>query len=259
MARQKALANSDQNKIRQNALIQHLRYGMEVGHFIIGECPTGYTFAIVNGQELTNSGYFWSEELYKYVSINGQELTQCKWNISLPQNLKKFITSLSISCIVYIVYLAKEIHNRCFKITFKDLEGSGFNKDYTFNIHLKILKCYKGKAILYFEKFFFNNITADEEKIVKGDIKWENIMRQCGLDQVINQRVWKIFIFDAIIFHHLNRSFNGSNFNFSKVVDITRTFIFMNQTNKKIIEKDEITKLFEKVYTCFSTMSSVRQ
>ena len=256
MARQKALANSDQNKIRQNALIQHLRYGMEVGHFIIGECPTGYTFAIVNGQELTNSGYFWSEELYKYVSINGQELTQCKWNISLPQNLKKFITSSGISC---IVYLAKEIHNCCFGITFKDLEGSDFNKDYTFNVHLKILLCYKGKAILFFGKSFFDDITADEEKVVKGDIKWENIMRQCGLDQVINQRVWKIFIFDAIIFHHLCVSFNcfhhrwltNVNLNLNDVVDITKTFVFMNQTNKKIIEENEITKSFEKVYDFF--------
>ena len=265
MARQKALANSDQNKKIINNIVQHFRdskYNLLASDCVTGENPTGYTFAIVNGRELTDSGCFWSEELDRQVSINGQELTQCKWNISLQQNLKKFITSSSISC---IVYLPKETYNRCFEITFKDLVSSVFDKDYTINVHLKILLCYKGKAILFFENHLFNNITADEEKVVKSDIKWENIMRQCGLDQVINQRVWKIFILDAIIFHHLSASFNEfqhpwlANLNLNDVVDITRTFIFMNQTNKKIIEKDEITKLFEKVYTCFSTMSSVRQ
>lgn len=267
---QKALANSDP----KNDFSQYYR-DLLYGSWMASGCITGdglteYTFVIVNGQELTDSGYFWSDKLNRYGSngyINGQELTQCKWNISLPQNLKKFITSSGISC---IVYLAKEIHNRCFGITFKDLEGSDFNKDYTFNVHLKILQCYKGKAILFFGFFgksFFDDITADEEKIAKGNIIWENIIHQCGLDLVINQRVWKIFIFDAIIFHHLSASFNCVHdfyhlyhlADFSKVVDITRTFIFMNQTNKKVMEENEITKLFEKVYNCFSMMSSVKQ
>ncbi len=263
-AQLKALANSDPKK-QFSQYFRDLLYGSWMASDrITGDCITGdglteYTFVIVNGQALTDSDYCWSDKLNRDVSINGQELTQCKWNISLPQNLKKFITSSSI------VYLAKEIHICCFGITFKDLEGSDFNKDYTINVHLKILLCHKGKAILFFGKSFFDDITADEEKVVKGDIKWENIMRQCGLDQVINQRVWKIFILDAIIFHHLSASFNEfhhlwlANLNLNDVIDITRTFIFMNQTNKKIIEKDEIIKLFEKVYDCFSTMSSVKQ
>lgn len=263
----KALANSDPKKKFSQDFRDFLYRSWMASGCITGDGLTEYTFVIVNGQELTDSGYCWSDKLNRDVSINGQELTQCKWNISLPQNLKKFITSSGISC---IVYLAKEIHNRCFGITFKDLEGSDFNKDYTFNVHLKILLCYKGKAILFFGKSFFDDITADEEKVVKGDIKWENIMRQCGLDQVINQRVWKIFILDAIIFHHLCVSFNcfydlcvpfkgRSKLKFSDIVDITRTFIFMNQTNKKIIEENEIKELFEKVYNCFSMMSSVKQ
>jgi hypothetical protein len=250
---QKALANSDPKK-KFSQDFRDFLYRWMASDCITGDDLTEYTFVIVNGQELTDSGDYWSDELNRDVPINGQELTQCKWNISLPQNLKKFITSSGISC---IVYLAKEIHNCCFGITFKDLEGSDFNKDYTINVHLKILLCHKGKAILFFGKSFFDDITADEEKVVKGDIKWENIMRQCGLDQVINQRVWKIFILDAIIFHHLCVSFNCfhypwlANLNLNDVVDITRTFVFMNQTNKKIIEENEIVKLFEKVYDFF--------
>jgi hypothetical protein len=237
MARQKALANSNHDKVLDG--IPKICEDIVEAPFIIGECLKKCVFVIGNGQELT----------------------QYKWDVSLEEEFKKFITSSSIS---YIVYLAKKIHNCCFEITFKDLKIDNFNKDYTLNVHFKDFRVVyynenNGKAILCFRKSFFDDITADEKKIAKGDIIWESIIHQCGLDQVINQRVWKIFIFDAIIFHHLSRSFNGSNFNFSKVVDITRTFIFMNQTNKKIIEKDEITKLFEKVYTCFSTMSSVRQ
>ena len=246
---QKALANSNHNI---NSLVRNIKCKFMASHFITGECPTGYTFMIGNGQGLT----------------------QYKWDIPLQQIPKEFITSSSISYIEHLAnieYLAdikdltKILYYCCFGITFKDVESSDFNKDYTFNVHLKILQCYEGKAILFFGESFFDDITADEKKIAKGDIIWENIIHQCGLDQVINQRVRKIFIFDAIIFHHLSASFNEfqhpwlANLNLNDVVDITRTFIFMNQTNKKIIEKDEITKLFEKVYTCFSTMSSVRQ
>lgn len=242
MARKKALANSDHDKVLDG--LPKICEEIVEAPFIIGECLKKCVFVIGNGQELT----------------------QYKWGVSLKEEFKKFITSSSIS---YIVYLAKKIHNCCFKITFKDLKIDNFNKDYTLNVHFKYFRVVyynenNGKAILSFGKSFFDDITADEEKVVKSDIKWENIMRQCDLDQAINQRVWKIFILDAIIFHHLSASFNCVHdsyhlADFSKVVDITRTFIFMNQTNKKVMEENEITKLFEKVYDCFSTMSSVRQ
>ncbi|WP_460198465.1 hypothetical protein [Segatella asaccharophila] len=245
MARRKAKSDHDKIHDKIHDGVQKMCEDIVERLFIIGECLKKCIFVIGNGQELT----------------------QYKWDVSLREEFKKFITSSSISC---IVYLAKKIHNCCcLGITFKDLKIDNFNKDYTFNVHFKDLRVARynennGKVILCFYIYFFDNITADEEKIAKGDIKWENIIHQCGLDQVINQRVWKILILDAIIFHHLNRSFDDSHFpnpklEFSDVVDITRTFIFMNQTNKKIIEENEITKLFEKVYDCFSTMSSVKQ
>ena len=250
MARKKALANSDHDKVLDG--VPKMCEDIAEAPFIIGECLKKCVFVIGNGQELT----------------------QYKWDIPLQQIPKELITSSSISYIEHLAnieYLADIKHLTetllycCFEITFKDLESSDFNKDYTFNVHLKILQCYEGKAILFFGESFFDNITADEKKIAKGDIIWENIIHQCGLDQVINRRVRKIFIFDAIIFHHLSASCNEfhhpwlANLNLNDVIDITRTFIFMNQTNKKIIEKDEIIKLFEKVYDCFSTMSSVKQ
>ena len=132
MARQKALANSNHDKVLDG--VQKMCEDIAEAPFIIGECLKKCVFVIGNGQELT----------------------QYKWDVSLEEEFKKFITSSSIS---YIVYLAKKIHNCCFEITFKDLKIDNFNKDYTFNVHFKDLRVvrYKGKAILYFEKFFFDN------------------------------------------------------------------------------------------------------